>query len=179
MRQDHPKEKNLRLEYEKIVAQNPSKDIGSDYLVAIGAEDLETIEIMFEQYPAFQFSNSRSALHIAVDAGKGNSVELLLAKGAIVHATDSRYLKALDVAGRNNMVAIASMILECINNSDERRTMSSNALYHAVIQGNLEVCELSIEAGADVATNERALLAATAFGGHYLIVKLLITKGSR
>jgi ankyrin repeat protein len=183
MRENHPMEKNLRQEYERIVAKSTPTDVGLDYLVAIGNEDVEKVGTLFQQHPNFQFSWSKSALHIAVEAGKAKSVNVLLTKGVIICTEDYDGHSALDVAARKNMVEIASLILKSVDNDEKRREMSSKALSHAVSWGHgevAEVAELLIDAGVDV-TKEvigQPLLVLAARSKYHLIIKLLITKGN-
>jgi ankyrin repeat protein len=180
MRKRHPKTRALRSEYESLVVGSTPRDAEVEYLVAIREEDLEKVEVMFTKFPPdFEFSNSTSALGIAVEAGKIKSVKVLPDKG-IETLKYGHWNSALRSAARSDAVVMLKVLLDTYTEKPSSIGMSSIALGYAAEYGMEKAAKLLIDIGAEV--NLRSLggetpLDLAASGGYYLVMQLLIMSG--
>jgi hypothetical protein len=117
-------------------------------------------------------ANNDEALRWASENGHLEVVKLLLENGADVHANND---EALRWASENGHLEVVKLLLE---NGADVHANNEYALRWASENGHIEIVKLLIEKGADVhADNEYALRYAS-YNGHLEVVKLLLEKGS-
>jgi len=120
-------------------------------------------------------------LHLAVENGNKEVVELLLSKGACVKAVTKYNLTPLHLAAENGNKEVVELLL---NNGADVNTVTNHSvtpLHLAASHGHKEVVELLLNNGADVnAVNNSGWtpLHPAAEKGHKEVVELLLSKGA-
>lgn len=125
-----------------------------------------------------------SPLHVAVARGSVEIVTLLIEAGANVDAEgvgSQRKAHPLHIAARVNGGAVASLLLERGAKVDSRDQEGRTPLTIAASNGQTEIAELLLKAGADPLAEELNYhdtpIYFAAMNGHLDVVKLIVSKG--
>ena len=123
-------------------------------------------------------NGENTALVFACKSGSYTVVRMLLSRPEckIGHGKPP----PLSIASYNGFYKCARLLLENKANIEIQKSQFTELLYHAVLNGHLELCQLLLECGADTNTPfERNLLLSESIDAGYLtITKALIAKGA-
>jgi ankyrin repeat protein len=126
-------------------------------------------------------SNGEGSLLYAVKHGHCEMAELLLDKGANVHAQGGHYGNALYAASCKGHEAVVELLLDKGANVNTQGGHYGNALQAALSEGHEAVVKLLLDKGADVNAQGgfygNALQAAL-FRGREAVIRLLLDKGA-
>ena len=122
----------------------------------------------------------RSPLHYACGAGALDVVKMLVQAGAGVRATDDEGRMCLSVALHIDTVRYL-VGLPVVELNHQNATNNYTALHYAVVQGDMDVVQVLIDAGADIDTQNdlgRSPLNTACESGALDIVKMLVRAGA-
>jgi len=128
-------------------------EAAKDVFQAVLDEDIQNLSFFFTDgaSPDMRNENGMTLLHVAVNAGKEQSVRFLLNAGADpdLNGGPAGYT-ALHFAAYKNRPAIAKILIEEGANIEKTDSQSMTPLQSAAFMGFKEICEILAEAGADV-----------------------------
>ena len=190
--QDAPHPLNVAAMYggvpdvEKILKQDPGAinaqdDEGMTPLAgAVVQEQIGVVTFLLDHGadPNIPNKNGLTPLEHACGRDKANALvlaQLLLAKGALVNATNAGTIEPLDWAITTDNLELVKLLL------DHGALIQESYLATAADRGDTDIAETLIAAGADVNAKDKGgntALHAAAWSGHEDIVKLLLSHGA-
>ena len=122
-----------------------------------------------------------TTLHEAASGGYNDIVQLLLAKGAPIEATDTHNDTPLHLAAWNGHTSTVELLLSKGASIEAMNEFNNTPLHRAAWNGHTNTVELLLSKGASIkATNKDSLtpLHRAAWNGHTSTVELLLIKGA-
>ena len=123
-------------------------------------------------------SSGRTPLYLAASDGRVSSCEALIQAGANVNTGKGRHTPLME-ATSNGHERVVNLLICAGAKLDERDSQGETALLYAVLSRNLSICEILLDAGAnmDLRTPEAPLLTASRTGQE-MIFNLLVHRGA-
>jgi ankyrin repeat protein len=147
--------------------------------------DAEFVTAILDRYPGFlraRAADGFTLLHLAAFFGRGEVVDLLLARGADVHAISDNPMRVtpLHSAAAAGQAAVVEALLRAGADPNARQEGGWTALHQAALSGNAEMARALLDCGADREArgdDGRTPAALAAAKGRIEVARLLQSEG--